>query len=118
MPFEDARAPLLDILENIARAGSFVKGIDFETFTENALYSYATIRALEIISEASRKLPADLKARHPEIPWKQVAGSGNIYRHSYEDVLERVVWDTVHKALGPLEKAVREELDKLKNWTS
>jgi uncharacterized protein with HEPN domain len=38
-------------------------------------------RCLEIISEASRRLPESLKARHPEIPWKQIAGAGNVYRH-------------------------------------
>ncbi len=114
MPFEDDRAPLLDILENIARARSFVKGIDFQTFSENALYSYAVVRALGIISEASRKLSDELKGKYPDIPWKQIAGSGNIYRHDYEDVLERIVWDTIHNALEPLEKAVKKELEKLK----
>ena len=113
MPFNDAKAPLLDILENIARAKAFVKDIDFKTFTEEPIYSYAVIRALEIISEASRKLPAELKDRYPDIPWKQIAGSGNIYRHDYEDVLERIVWETVHNALGPLMDAVKTELDRL-----
>jgi uncharacterized protein with HEPN domain len=110
MPFNDVRAPLLDILENIVRARSFVAGITFEVFAENPLYSYAAVRALEIISEASRKLPEELKAKYPSIPWRQIAGSGNIYRHDYEDVLERIVWQTVHTALDPLEAAVRQEL--------
>jgi uncharacterized protein with HEPN domain len=43
-------------------------------------------RCLEIISEASRRLPDGLKARHPAIAWKEMAGAGNIYRHDYEDV--------------------------------
>ena len=114
MSFKSARAPLLDMLDNIAKARAFVKDIDFVDFQENALYVYAVTRALEIISEASRRLPDDLKDRHPSIPWKQIAGSGNIYRHDYEDVLERIVWHTVHHALGPLEAAVLQELDGLK----
>jgi len=113
MPFEDAKAPLLDILENIARAKAFVEGIDFETFTNEPIYSYAVIRALEIISEASRKLPEALKETYSEIPWQQIAGSGNIYRHDYEDVLERIVWETVHSGLADLEKAVKKELEDL-----
>lgn len=113
MPFRDVEAPLLDILENIARAKSFVKDIDFETFSCEPVYFYAVVRALEIISEASRRLPEELKEKYPDIPWKQIAGSGNIYRHDYEDVLERLVWETVHNALGPLDQAVRLELNIL-----
>lgn len=79
MSFKDAKAPLLDILDNIVRAKSFVKDIDYETFLEQPLYSYAVIRALEIISEASRRLPEDLKDKYSDIPWKQIAGSGNIF---------------------------------------
>ncbi|MCB1563997.1 MAG: DUF86 domain-containing protein [Alphaproteobacteria bacterium] len=92
------------------RAKAFVEGIDFKTFAQEPLYPYAVIRALEIISEASRKLPPEIKDKYPDIPWKQIAGSGNIYRHDYEDVLERLVWETVHSALDPLERVVREEL--------
>jgi len=110
MPFKDAEAPLIDILENISRARAFVKDIDFETFTGNPIYCYAVVRALEIISEASRKLPDEIKDKYPDIPWKQIAGSGNIYRHDYEDVLERIVWETVQNALDDLEDAVRQEL--------
>ena len=112
MSFKDVRAPLMDILDNIVRAKSFVQGVSFAQFVENPLYSYAVIRALEIISEASRKLPEDLKERYAHIPWKQIAGSGNIFRHDYEDVLERIVWDTVHTALDPLEDVVKKELEK------
>jgi len=43
-------------------------------------------RCLEIISEASRRLPSSLKERHPSIDWKRMAGAGNVYRHDYEDV--------------------------------
>ncbi|MBL8640050.1 MAG: DUF86 domain-containing protein [Alphaproteobacteria bacterium] len=110
MPFNDPRAALTDILENIVLAKAFVKDISFDEFVQNRLYYYAVTRALEIISEASRKLPGEMKDRHATIPWKQIAGSGNIFRHDYEDVLERIVWDTVHMALDPLEDVVRQEL--------
>ncbi len=60
---------------------------------------YAVTRCLEIISEASRRLPPAFKERFPEIPWKQVAGSGSIYRHNYENVQEVRVWKTIQEAL-------------------
>jgi uncharacterized protein with HEPN domain len=62
---------------------------------------YAVTRCLEIISEASRRLPDDLKARHPSIAWKNMAGAGNIYRHHYEDVAAQHVWDAVQIDLPP-----------------
>jgi uncharacterized protein with HEPN domain len=84
-----------------------------DEFVEDTRTIYAVIRCLEIVSEASRRLPDDLKARHPSIPWKDIAGAGNIYRHDYEDVEARIVWNTVQSGLPPLLKAVVEEMERL-----
>jgi predicted nucleotidyltransferase len=65
------------------------------------LKEYVT-RRLEVISEASRRLPEELKARHPSIPWRAMGAAGNIYRHEYEDVAVRGVWDTLGHHLPPL----------------
>jgi uncharacterized protein with HEPN domain len=73
---------------------------------------YAVTRCLEIISEASRRLPDDLKARHPAIGWKQMAGAGNVYRHDYEDVAAEFVWETVQRALPPLRAVIEVELKR------
>jgi uncharacterized protein with HEPN domain len=67
---------------------------------------------LEIISEASRRLPDDMKARYPGIAWKQMAAAGNVYRHDYEDVAAQLVWNTVQQALPPLRAVIEAELDK------
>jgi uncharacterized protein with HEPN domain len=69
------------------------------------------IRCLEIISEASRRLPASVKDRHPAIPWKEIAGAGNVYRHDYEEVSAVKVWNTV-KALPVLLAAVEQEIER------
>ena len=71
-------------------------------------------RCLEIISEASRRLPKDLKARHPAIAWKDMAGAGNIYRHDCEDVAAQHVWDAVQIDLPPLRVVIAQELAALK----
>lgn len=70
-------------------------------------------RCLEIISEASRRLPDGLKTLYPSIPWKDIAGAGNVYRHDYEDVAARMVWDTVQLALPPLQAVVALEIERL-----
>jgi len=71
---------------------------------------YAVTRCLEIISEASRRLSEGLKARHPGIAWREMAGAGNVYRHDYQDVAPPRVWDTVQFALPPLRAAIEQEL--------
>ena len=69
-------------------------------------------RCREIVSEASRRLSAGFKDRFPEVPSKQIAGSGSICRHSYENVQERRVWNTIHEALPALRVIVEAELSQ------
>ena len=88
----------------------FVEGLDREKFKADIRSVYAVTRCLEIISEASRRLPADLKARHPGIAWKQMAAAGNVYRHDYEDVAAQLVWETVEQALPPLRVVIEHEI--------
>ena len=107
----DERDALDDIRDNIARAMRFVDGFDLDAFLADDKTFYAATRCLEIISEASRRLPIAFKERFPEIPWTQIAGSGNIYRHRYENVQERRVWATIHEALPQLRAVVDRELN-------
>jgi uncharacterized protein with HEPN domain len=74
---------------------------------------YATTRCLEIISEAARRLSPALRARHPELPWKAIMGSGNVYRHDYDNVVEEYVWETVKHSLTPLVTVIEAEIAKL-----
>jgi uncharacterized protein with HEPN domain len=110
MPSDRTDGALRDILHHINLATHFVEGSDRETFRADVRVVYAVTRCLEIISEASRRLPNELKARHPGISWKQMAGAGNVYRHDYEDVIAQLVWDTVQHALPPLRAVIEEEI--------
>ena len=101
------------MLENIGLARSFVMGMTFGEFQSDRRTPYAVLRCLEIISEASRRLPADLKARHPNIAWAEMAGAGSVYRHQYNDVQDDLVWKTVQADLEPLRVAVEFELEQL-----
>jgi uncharacterized protein with HEPN domain len=103
-------AALRDMDHHIGLAIQFVGELSYEAFRDDARTVYAVTRCLEIISEASRRLPNDLKARHPSIAWKDMAGAGNVYRHDYEDVAAKLVWDTVQVALPPLQDVVKREL--------
>jgi len=110
MRSEVERSALNDILHNITLAEHFTQGQDAENFHDDVMRVYAVTRCLEIISEASRRISNALKARHPGIPWREIAGAGNIYRHDYEDVAASRVWDTVQTALPALRAVVEQEL--------
>jgi uncharacterized protein with HEPN domain len=84
MPSKAADTALRDMLYHIELAESFSAGFDRASFKRDTKTVYAVTRCLEIISEASRRLPDEVKARHPAIGWKRMAGAGNVYRHDYE----------------------------------
>jgi len=77
---------LLDIVENVEAALRFVEGVTKEEFVSDQMRSYAAVRALEIISEASRRVPEDIAALYPDIPWRKVRDAGNVYRLVYREV--------------------------------
>ncbi len=115
MPSKPAnpKPPLLHIRDNIIYAQQLLASVTYDEFKQSRTLFYATTRALEIIAEASRRLPAELKKRHPEIPWTDIAGAGNVYRHDYEDVQEHRVWITARTYLPPLLRVVETELRAL-----
>jgi uncharacterized protein with HEPN domain len=97
---------LHDILENIERVQQRTSGRNFEEFQHDWTFRFAIQRAIEIISEASRRLPDDLKASRPEIHWRSIAGIGNVLRHEYEGISDKVIWDIIQKNLPELKMAV------------
>ena len=105
--------PLRDIRENIGLAFSFIGQASLGQFCSDRRTAYPVTRCLEIISQASRRLSPELKERHPHIRWQGMAGAGNVYRHDYELIVHKAVWDTVHESLPPLLAVVDEELRRL-----
>jgi uncharacterized protein with HEPN domain len=101
---------LIDIIEAIELIRSEMVGVTLQAFEPNKRKRWLVERGIEIISEASRHLSDELKARHPEIPWPKVAGIGNVLRHEYEHVAHDVLWHVVRDDLPPLELVCREEL--------
>lgn len=110
MPSKDYRLRVGDILENIAAIESFTSGMDLARFSADRKTIYAVTRALEIISEASRHLPPELKARHSTVDWPAISAAGNIYRHEYKVVDDSILWYTVTVELPALRRAIEQEL--------
>jgi uncharacterized protein with HEPN domain len=112
MPSKNPAQRLRDILDNIAAIKAFTDSLDLASFAADQKTVYAVVRALEIISEATRRLPDELKDRHAEIDWPAVAAAGNVYRHEYESVSDALIWHTARHGLDPLRKAAAAELDR------
>jgi len=113
MPSDQTRLALYDIRDNGRLAQDFVAGLSFEKFRDDRLFFYAVTRALEIISEAARRLPNELRDRHQELPWRAIMGVGNVYRHNYDTVAEEYVWRTVHESLPALLAVIEAEIARL-----
>ena len=101
---------MIDAIELI---GEEIAGVTIAGFAKDKRKNWLVERGLEIISEASRRLPETRKARHPHIPWQKVAGIGNILRHEYEHVAYDVVWRVAKDELPVLEQVCRLELADL-----
>lgn len=110
---EHTGAPyLIDIIDAIDRVRTALGDMSLDDLKTDWEKQWVIERGVEIISEASRRLPEDLKARHPEIPWPKVAGIGNVLRHDYESVSAPVMWAVVHENLPELDRVCRDELTR------
>jgi len=103
----DHRLYLDDILGAIDRIQGYVEGMDYARFAADQRTMDAVIRNLEIIGEAARSLPAEIKDAIPETDWRKIVGLRNLLLHEYFAVSTRVVWDIVQTKLDPLRAACR-----------
>jgi uncharacterized protein with HEPN domain len=88
-----------DMLENAEKALSFVQGMDYDGFCTDDKAVYAVIRALEIIGEAARQIPEDVRQSNPKIQWREIAAMRNKLTHEYFGVNTKVIWRTVREDL-------------------
>ena len=80
---KDYTVYLKDIVENIELSQRFTDGMTFETFISDDKTKYAVVRCLEIIGEATKRLPYNLRRQHPNIPWKSMTGTRDVMAHDY-----------------------------------
>jgi uncharacterized protein with HEPN domain len=96
-----------DILESIDKINRYISGMDLETFSEDEKTVDAGVRNLEIIGEATRKLPDEIKIRYPDIEWVRIIGLRNIIVHDYSSINLRIIWSIVKDKLPILDEQIR-----------
>jgi uncharacterized protein with HEPN domain len=107
------RLRLNDILRAIDGAVETIADGDYDTFRTVFHIARTVERCIEIVSEATRHIPEDIRARYPHIPWRQVAAIGNVLRHNYDIIDDRIIWEiaTVHfPALRAVVAEIRSQL--------
>jgi uncharacterized protein with HEPN domain len=80
----------------------------FEDFTKDLLLRLAVERSFEIICEASRRIPDNVKAQHPEIDWRGMIDFGNRLRHAYHRIDPNLLWQIAKRDLPPLKAFVEQ----------
>ncbi len=104
---------LRDILEAIDKIERYTENMNFEDFSNNELIQDGVIRNLEIIGEAVKNLPDDIKKDYPEVEWRKIAGLRDILIHAYFGVDLEVIWDIVKNKVPELKEMVRKILSNL-----
>ncbi len=101
---------LRHILDEIEYLLSEKEGLSKEQFCHDATLTRAFVRSIEIIGEASKKMPPEMKSRYPETEWKAIAGMRDRLIHDYFGVDYDIIWDVIQNKLPILRKQILEIL--------
>lgn len=97
---------IVDIAHCSRKAQEFIKGISVEDFCKDEKTLFAVMKAIEIIGEASKMIPSEIKYKHPEIPWKEMAGMRDKIVHQYFGINPDILFDVVENHLPILDKSM------------
>ncbi len=99
-----------DMLDAMDKAELLLEGITYEQFEADFRINFAVVRALEIVGEAAKRLPPDLRRQYPGIPWKVMAGMRDRIVHGYDVVDLQIVWDVVKRDIPQVKPQIQKIL--------
>jgi len=97
---------LEDILESIKSIEDYIKDTSEHEFLDNQEKQDAVIRRLEIIGEAVKKVPEEIRQKYPSVPWRQIAGMRDVVIHEYFGVSVSLIYKTITSDLFRLKETV------------
>jgi len=104
---------LRDILENMDLAEHFIENLSHDGFSKDRKTVYAVLRCIEIIGEAAKNIPAEMRRAHPEIPWKEMAGMRDKITHFYFGVDMHKVWLVLREDIPRIKPQIEKILEDL-----
>ena len=108
----DYRAFLDDVLVSVARIREYAEGLSREKLESDSRTLDAIVRNLEIIGEAIKKVPQDVRDRYPAVEWKKIGALRDILIHQYFGIDLDIIWDIVSNKLDPLSEQVERILNE------
>ncbi len=109
----DYKLYLDDILDAIKKIEDYTEGIPQIEFNKDNMIIDAVIRNLEVIGEAVKNLPRNIREKYPDLEWKKIAGMRDILIHEYFGVNLEIVWDIVTNKIPKLKNSVKEIMEEL-----
>lgn len=109
----DYRLYIDDIIEAIEKIEKYVKGLTFDEFARDTKTIDAVIRNFEIIGEATKHIPEEVRQKYPDVPWRDMAGMRDKLAHEYFGIMLEIVWKTIKKRLPELKPLIKELLKKM-----
>lgn len=106
------RILLEEILEAIELLQRYTAGLTLESFTKDVEKQDSVTRRLEIIGEAAKGIPEDLRSKYPTVPWRDITGARDVLVHEYFRIDLEMAWDMVQEDLPDLKREVERILEQ------
>jgi uncharacterized protein with HEPN domain len=104
-----------DAIDAINKIESYIRDLDYESFSQNNMVIDAVVRNLEIIGEAIKNIPDNIIDKYPDIPWKRMIGLRNIVIHAYFGIDLENIWKIITENIPEVKPRIVEILDDIRD---